>query len=122
MPYANDNGVKLWYDENGTGEPLVVSGGFGLLHDQFAYIRDLLTPHLQVIDWHYRGAGLSDRAWPGGYPFDRWVDDLGVILDQAGLDTVQSVGYFDRRAPERPLCRPVSRARQKPHHLSWHFL
>ena len=44
MPHANDNGVKLWYDLNGSGEPLVVSGGFGLLHDQFAYIRDLLTP------------------------------------------------------------------------------
>ena len=28
MPYANDNGVKLWYDLNGSGEPLVVSGGF----------------------------------------------------------------------------------------------
>ncbi len=110
MPYANDNGVKLWYDANGTGEPLVVSGGFGLLHDQFAHIRDLLTPHLQVIDWHYRGAGLSDRAWPGGYPFDRWVDDLGVILDQVGLDAVHLWGTstgaplnvrFAARYPER---------------------
>ncbi len=62
MPYANDNGVELWYDVNGTGEPLVVTGGFGLLHDQFAKIRSLLTPQLQVIDWHYRGAGQSDRA------------------------------------------------------------
>ena len=67
MPYAHDDGVELWYDVNGngTGEPLVLSGGFGLLQDQFAKIRDLLTPHLQVIDWNYRGAGQSDRSWPG---------------------------------------------------------
>ena len=62
MPYANDSGVKLWYDLNGVGEPLVVTGGFGLLHDQFAHVRELLTPHLQVIDWNYRGAGRCQIA------------------------------------------------------------
>ena len=92
MPYANDNGVELWYDMSGNGEPLVVSGGFGLLDDQFAKIRHLLTPELQVIDWHYRGAGKSDRSWPGGYPLDRWVDDLAAILDHAGLDRVHVWG------------------------------
>lgn len=50
VPYANDNGIKLWYTIDGTGEPLVVSGGFGLLDDQFAKIRHLLASELQVID------------------------------------------------------------------------
>ena len=92
MPSANDDGVELWYDISGTGEPLVLSGGFGLLDDQFAKIRPLLTPQLQVVDWHYRGAGRSDRAWPGGYPLDRWVDDLAVILDHVGLPAVHLWG------------------------------
>ena len=92
MPYAHDNGVALWYDVNGSGEPLVLSGGFGLLHDQFAKIRHLLTPHLQVVDWNYRGAGQSDRSWPGGYTLDRWVDDLALILDQAGIESVHLWG------------------------------
>lgn len=51
-----------------------------------------MTPHLRVIDWNYRGAGQSDRSWPGGYPLDRWVDDLAVILDHLGLDTVHLWG------------------------------
>ena len=63
MPFANDNGVELWYDINGTGEPLVLTGGFGLLHDQFAKIRSLLTPQLQVIDWHYQGNARSRHRW-----------------------------------------------------------
>ena len=92
MPYANDQGVELWYEMDGEGESLVMTGGFGLLHDQFAKIRHLLTPPLQVIDWHYRGVGLSDRAWPGGYPLDRWVDDLALILDHTGLDRVHLWG------------------------------
>ena len=80
MPHVDDHGVKLWYRIKGSGEPLVLSGGFGLLHNQFDYVVDILAKGFQVIDWHYRGAGESDRAWAGGYTLDRWVDDLEVIL------------------------------------------
>jgi pimeloyl-ACP methyl ester carboxylesterase len=80
MPYVYDNGVGLWYRVTGSGEPLVLSGGFGLLHNQFDYVLELLAKEFQVIDWHYRGAGESDRAWVGGYTLDRWVDDLELIL------------------------------------------
>ena len=65
MPTVSDRGVELWYQESGSGRPLVVSGGFGLLHNQFDFIRDELASHFRVIDWNYRGAGQSDRAWPG---------------------------------------------------------
>jgi len=80
MPHVNDNGVQLWYRVTGNGEPLVLSGGFGLLHNQFDHVLDLLAKDFQVIDWNYRGAGESDRAWVGGYTLDRWVDDLELIL------------------------------------------
>ena len=29
--------------------------------------------------------GQSDRAWVGGYPLDRWVDDLEVILNHLNV-------------------------------------
>jgi len=80
MPYVDENGVRLWYRVTGSGEPLVLSGGFGLLHNQFEYVVELLAQEFQVIDWHYRGAGESDRAWVGGYTLDRWVEDLELIL------------------------------------------
>ncbi|MBI3756426.1 MAG: alpha/beta hydrolase [Deltaproteobacteria bacterium] len=80
MPYVDDHGVKLWYRVSGSGEPLVLSGGFGLLHNQFDHVLELLAREFQVIDWNYRGAGESDRAWVGGYTLDRWVDDLELIL------------------------------------------
>lgn len=81
MPHVDDNGVKLWYRVKGSGEPLVLSGGFGLRHNQFDYVVDILAKKFHVIDWHYRGARQSDRAWVGGYPLDRWVDDLEIILN-----------------------------------------
>jgi pimeloyl-ACP methyl ester carboxylesterase len=89
MPYVDDAGVKLWYQVTGGGQPIVLSGGFGLLHNQWDAVRPYLARHFKVIDWNYRGAGRSDRAWPGGvYDQDRWVDDLECVLSQLGLSDV----------------------------------
>jgi pimeloyl-ACP methyl ester carboxylesterase len=92
MPYVDDNGVKLWYRLSGSGEPLVLSGGFGLLHNQFDYVLDILAKEFQVIDWNYRGAGESDRAWVGGYTLDRWVDDLELIFSHLKMNDVHLWG------------------------------
>src|SRR5262249_44973551 len=80
MPYVDDKGGKLWYRVTGSGEPLVLSGGFGLLHNQFDAVVELLAQEFRVIDWHYRGAGESDRAWVGGYTLGRWGGGLGLVL------------------------------------------
>lgn len=86
MSYADDQGVKLWYEVKGDGPTLVLTGGFGLLHDQWANVTDLLSEHFKVINWNYRGVGMSDRSWAGGYTLDQWVDDLAFILDHLGVD------------------------------------
>jgi 3-oxoadipate enol-lactonase len=86
MSYVDDNGVRLWYRVTGNGAPLVLSGGFGLLHNQFDYVLEILSKEFHVIDWNYRGAGESDRAWVGGYTLDRWVDDLELILAHLNVE------------------------------------
>jgi pimeloyl-ACP methyl ester carboxylesterase len=91
MPYVDDRGVKLWYQVTGAADApaLVLSGGFGLLHNQWDFVRPFLARKFKVVDWNYRGAGRSDRAWPGGsYTQDRWVDDLECVLAQLGLADV----------------------------------
>lgn len=92
MPYIEDKGTKLWYSISGQGEPLVLTGGFLLLHHQFDWIVDIMARDFQVINWNYRGAGLSDRLWEGGYSLDRYVDDLELILDTLKLDKVNLWG------------------------------
>jgi len=110
MPHVQDNGIALWYQVSGAGEPLVTTGGWGLLHDQFHKIRPLLADRLKVIDWNYRGCGQSDRSWVGGHSLDRWVDDLVLILDHLELDRTHLWGTstganlairFAARFPER---------------------
>jgi pimeloyl-ACP methyl ester carboxylesterase len=83
MPTLNDHGTELWYQVTGPADApaIVLSGGFGLLDNQWDFVRPFLARELRVIDWNYRGAGKSDRAWPGGaYTQDTWVDDLEKVL------------------------------------------
>lgn len=83
MPYVDDRGSKLWYQVSGPadGRTIVLSGGVGLLDNQWDFVRELLARELRVVDWNYRGAGNSDRSWPGGaYTQDTWVDDLEKVL------------------------------------------
>jgi pimeloyl-ACP methyl ester carboxylesterase len=92
MPTMNDRGTELWYQVTGPANApaIVLSGGFGLLDNQWDFVRPLLARELRVIDWNYRGAGKSDRAWPGGaYTQDTWVDDLEKVL--AHLDVRNAV-------------------------------
>ncbi len=89
MPHIDDDGVQLWYEVTGEGQPIVLSGGFGLLHNQWDFVRAPLAKECQVIDWNYRGAGRSDRAWPGGvYTQDTWVDDLHKVLSALDVQDV----------------------------------
>jgi len=92
MPYLEADGTRLWYSSTGEGEPLVLTGGFLLLHHQFDWIVDILAGDFQVINWNYRGSGLSDRYWAGGYSLDRYVDDLELVREALGLDSVHLWG------------------------------
>jgi pimeloyl-ACP methyl ester carboxylesterase len=88
MPTINDKGTEIWYEVTGSGQPLVLTGGFGLLHNQWDFVRESLAARYQVIDWNYRGAGRSDRAWPGGsFNQDTWVDDLEIVLNELNIDS-----------------------------------
>jgi pimeloyl-ACP methyl ester carboxylesterase len=86
MTHVSDNGTRIWYEVTGDGPPLVLTGGWGLLDAQWHGVRPLLAKEFKCIDWNTRGCGKSDRGWPGGFPLDRWVDDLAVVLDHLGYD------------------------------------
>jgi hypothetical protein len=45
MATATSGRVELWYDIQGEGEPLVLTGGFGILHEQFHLVTPILAKH-----------------------------------------------------------------------------
>jgi len=91
MPTVSDGSVELWYEirGGGPGPAVVLTGGFGLLHDQFHAVVDRLAESRTVVNWNYRGSGRSTRTGPdGSWGLDRWADDLELVLVGAGIDEV----------------------------------
>lgn len=87
MPTFRKNGVNLWYEVTGRGDPLVLIGGFALVDRQFDFCNSYLTKHHRIIHWHYRGVGRSDWSMTQPYSIEGWVDDLAAVLEHAKIDS-----------------------------------
>ena len=110
MTIVTNERVELWYEIQGRGEPVVLIGGFGILHEQFHLVTPLLAQHFTVLNWNWRGAGHSDRTQTCDYSIEGWTEDLRTVLDAAEIaraavwatSTGSLVGiHFAARYPER---------------------
>lgn len=85
MAYVNHNGAELWYEVKGRGHPLVLIGGFALVHDQFAFCDAALQKHFRTVHWNYQGVGKSSWTQTAPPTLEQFVDDLAAVLDAAGI-------------------------------------
>ena len=91
MPHASVNGVRLFYQLSGAGEPVVLIPGLGLDHTYFRYAIPELERHFQVLAYDPRGTGQSDRP-PGEYSATLWSNDLRQLLALLGIPEAHVVG------------------------------
>lgn len=92
--YATVNGVRIWYETEGRGEPLIlISGGPGDSHTVFHPFFSRLADRFQVIYFDAFGVGKSDRAkLVQEYTFARHVEDLEGLRKALGLAQVSLFG------------------------------
>jgi 3-oxoadipate enol-lactonase len=76
--------VRLWYDEEGEGEPLLLLSGFGAGHHLFDFVWPELHEYRRIT-LEPRGLGKSDRPEPP-YGLDVWADDTLRLLDELGIE------------------------------------
>jgi pimeloyl-ACP methyl ester carboxylesterase len=79
------NGVNLWYEVSGEGEPVMQIHGGGFGHSNFAPATPELAKHFKVVDYDMRGYGKSDRPVQH-YDMEVWADDLAGLQDALGID------------------------------------
>ncbi len=91
MAFATVNGVRLFYQVSGRGEPIVLIPGLGLDHTYFRYAIPELERHFRVIAYDPRGVGQSDRPTVE-YTMELWADDLRALLAHLGVDRAHVVG------------------------------
>jgi 3-oxoadipate enol-lactonase len=84
MPKVKVNDVHLWYQLEGSGDPIAQFHGLTIGHVNFAAVTPLLAREFLVLDFDCRGYGESDKPVQE-YTMDTWVDDLAGLLDALDL-------------------------------------
>lgn len=92
MPFAKSNGIALYYEVHGRGEPLVLIAGIG--YDVWMWHRMLpgLAEHFQVVVFDNRGAGQSDKP-AGPYSAAQLADDTAGLMDALSLPQAHILGH-----------------------------
>lgn len=85
MPYAEVNGVRLYYETHGEGFPLLLSHGGWTDTSHWLPSVGPLSKRWRVIVWDRRGCGRSGD--PGeGHGWRTWRDDLRGLIDHLGIE------------------------------------
>ena len=94
MPFIETaDKTSLFYNDWGSGRPVVLIHGWPLDSDMWEYQSVFLAGHgLRVITYDRRGFGRSSQPW-SGYDYDTLADDLKTLLDQLNLTDVTLVGF-----------------------------
>jgi pimeloyl-ACP methyl ester carboxylesterase len=100
-------GVRLAYDVEGAGEPLLLIQGLGYGRRGWGPAPGLLAQRFQVVSFDNRGFGGSD-APAGPYTTAQLAQDALAVLDATEIDAAQVVGISlgGMIAQELVLARP----------------
>ena len=93
--YINLDDAKIYYEEYGSGEPLILlEGNNGLISDFYNQI-PFLSKHFRVITIDTRGQGKSLDYSKSNYGYEKFSDDLLQIITELKLQKVNIVGWSD---------------------------
>jgi pimeloyl-ACP methyl ester carboxylesterase len=92
MSYADVNGLSLYYEEHGAGEPLILlHGGYGTV-GMFGANLAALAAHRRVITVELQGHGhTADVDRPLRY--ESLGDDIAALIGHLGLAQADLMGY-----------------------------
>ena len=88
MPYAHVNGTQLWYEERGSGDPVVFLHAGLLDSRQWAHELESFAPSHRAVAYDVRGYGRSPAPTA---PY-RMHEDLVGLLDALGIERAALVG------------------------------
>lgn len=93
MPYLfMRDGLPLYYEEQGSGSPIVLVPGWTITTRFWArQLADLARDH-RVVTLDLRGAGNSGKT-PDGHSLASYAEDLRQLLEQLKLDNVTLVAW-----------------------------
>lgn len=92
MPKANANGIEIYYETAGSGDPLILISGLGYDHWMWHKMVPSLAEHFHVITFDNRGVGESDKP-EGPYTAQMLADDTAGLLDALDIPSAHVMGH-----------------------------
>jgi pimeloyl-ACP methyl ester carboxylesterase len=96
MSYAINEGIRIYYEIVGKGEPLILQHGFSQESGEwrrFGYVSPL-SERYRVVLVDMRGHGQSDKPHDGkAYARKNLVGDIVTVLDALGIQRAHYWGY-----------------------------
>jgi non-heme chloroperoxidase len=98
MPYLpvgeeNSGAIDLYYEDHGTGKPVVLIHGWPLSGRSWEkQVPALVEAGHRVITYDRRGFGASSKPW-NGYDYDTLTRDLDRLMTKLDLRDVTLVGF-----------------------------
>ena len=91
MAFVENQGAKLYWDEQGRGETVLLIMGLGYPSCLWNRTRPVLSQHYRTVAFDNRGVGLSDVP-PGPYPIATMASDAAAVLDAAEVSSAHIFG------------------------------
>jgi pimeloyl-ACP methyl ester carboxylesterase len=95
MPYCEVNDIRMYYDDAGTGSPVVLlNGATGANDTMWHALRPLLVEHLRVLHVEHRAHGRTNN--PAGYlSFEQLAADLIAFIERLDIAPAHLAGFSD---------------------------
>ncbi|HEY1528499.1 MAG TPA: alpha/beta fold hydrolase [Candidatus Angelobacter sp.] len=91
MAFLDNQGTRIYWDEQGKGEPVLLIMGLGYPSYLWHRTRPALKENYRTIALDNRGSGQSD-APSGPYPIALMASDAAAALDAAGVESAHVFG------------------------------
>ncbi len=91
MPYASSKRARIWWEESGEGEPLLMIMGLSFSLAMWRELRTIMAGHFRTILFDNRGVGKSDvplRPWS----MRTMARDAAAVLDAANVQSANVLG------------------------------
>jgi len=93
MPTSNVNGIELYFEEQGSGEPVLLIPASWWPHNTWKVgVVPVLSQRYRTIIFDCRGTGRSSKP-QGGYTVKQFADDALGLLQQLGVMRCHAVGF-----------------------------
>ena len=93
--FSTSDQTQLAYEESGAGEQIIIlCDGVGCDHYAWTYIRPFLENNFRVVQWNYRGHGVSERpSDPAAVRIENHAEDLNTLLEHIGGEQCLLLGH-----------------------------